>query len=111
MPRFLDTRGNSELGIGVCDRCKMKFPIVDLHEDRNTPGLLVCDKDNDEFDPWRLPPREEDDVTLEHYRPDEDIGISPASDPWPTFRTLEDPEDIYRVDEDDSDYRITQVYP
>ena len=51
MPRFLDTRGNHELGIGICDRCKMKFPIVDLHEDRNTPGLYVCDKDNDEFDP------------------------------------------------------------
>ena len=112
MPRYLNTRGNHELGIGICDRCKMKFPIVDLHEDRNIPGLYVCDKDNDEFDPWKLPPRQEDDITLSKYRPDESVAVSPDADVPPELRILEPAEEDFRVDEEgEEDYRITQVYP
>jgi hypothetical protein len=73
MPKFLDTRGNASLGIAICDRCKMKFPIGDLYPDPNIPGLRVCEKDMDDFDPWRLPARESDQLVLAFVRPDSPI--------------------------------------
>lgn len=70
MPKFLDTRGKASLAVGICDRCKCKFPLVDLYMDPNSPGLRVCKDDLDEFDPYRLPARELESVTLEFARPD-----------------------------------------
>jgi hypothetical protein len=109
MPLYLNTRGNSNLGIGICDRCRQKFPIDQLQEDRNTPGLRVCAADNDEFDPWRLPARTSEDITLPFYRPDVPLGITAEGEEQGPFRITEVDED-YRDTEDD-DYRITQVYP
>lgn len=68
---FLDTRGRKHIAIGICDRCKMKFPIEELWSDRNVPGLKVCRKDLDDRDPWLLPPRQPEDITLRYPRPDE----------------------------------------
>lgn len=70
MPIYLDTRGNSTLGIGICGRCSQKFPLGELMPDPNSPGLMVCRADLDDFDPYRLPPREPDDITLPFVRPD-----------------------------------------
>lgn len=108
MPRFLDTRGNTNQGIGICDRCRRKFPINDLQPDRNTPGLLVCEEDNDEFDPWRLPAISSEDITLPHYRPDVPIGLTPDGEPIFDYRVTEDDE--FRITLDD-DFRITEVLP
>jgi hypothetical protein len=109
MPVFLDTRGNSNVGIGICDRCRRKFPIEQLKEDRNTPGLRVCDEDNDVFDPWRLPARQSEDITLPFYRPDVPLGVTPPPERYDgEFRLTEGDE--YRLTDDD-DYRITEVLP
>lgn len=109
MPIFLDTRGKTSLGIGVCDRCHRKFPIGDLQPDRNSPGLLVCQADNDVFDPWRLPTRQSEDITLPYYRPDVPIGVNPeAETPDGDLRTTEG--DDYRLTDED-EYRITEVFP
>lgn len=70
MPIFLDTRGRTTLGIGICGRCSRKFSLDDLHPDPNYPGLRVCREDMDEFDPWRLPARPPDQVALRFARPD-----------------------------------------
>ena len=70
MPRFLDTRGNSSLGIAICGRCSRKFPIGELRSDPNYPGLMVCRDDLDLYDPYRLPARGTEDITLTHPRPD-----------------------------------------
>lgn len=70
MPVFLDTRGNSSLAIGICGRCSRKMPIGKLKPDRNSPGLYVCDADNDQYDPWRLPARQPDKIALRFARPD-----------------------------------------
>lgn len=77
MPIYLDTRGNSTLGIGICGRCGQKFPLGELMPDPNAPGLMVCLADLDDFDPYRLPPREPDDITLPFVRPDVPL-IMPA---------------------------------
>ena len=71
MPVFLDPTGNENYGIGICQRCSRKFFLKDLHSDPNTPGLKVCIDDLDDYDPYRLAPRQADRITLPFYRPDE----------------------------------------
>ncbi len=70
MPVFLDTRGHSTLAIGICGRCSRKMSLDDLHPDPNYPGLMVCDADRDEYDPYRLPARQPENIALRHPRPD-----------------------------------------
>jgi hypothetical protein len=84
---WLDTRGKSTLGIGWCDRCKFKFSLDDLQSDRNNPGLKVCSRCNDELDPYRLPPRAPDDLTLPFYRTQEPL-IIPDDPPEASFDAL-----------------------
>jgi hypothetical protein len=78
MPIFLDTRGNSSLGIAICGRCSRKFPIGELAPDPNYPGLRVCAADRDEYDPYRLPARQTEDITLRFPRPDTPIPTNPS---------------------------------
>ena len=70
MSVFLDTRGRSTLGIGICGRCSRKFSLDDLYSDPNYPGLLVCLEDRDDFDPYRLPARQPEVISLRFPRPD-----------------------------------------
>lgn len=78
MPRFLDTTGNASIAIFICDRCKMKRPIIEAMPDPNFPGLKVCQRGcADEKDPYRLPARKTERITLQYPRPD----VSVATDP------------------------------
>lgn len=70
MSVFLDTRGKATLAIAICGRCSRKFPYDDLMPDPNYPGLRVCKDDLDEYDPYRLPARQTEDITLRFPRPD-----------------------------------------
>jgi hypothetical protein len=78
MSIYLDTRGKSNIGIGICDRCSRKFSLTELMSDPNSPGLRVCREDLDQLDPYRLPPRQPDTITLPFVRPDTPIGTDPA---------------------------------
>jgi hypothetical protein len=78
MPVYLSTRGKTTLGIGICGRCSRKFSLDDLHSDPNYPGLMVCDADRDDYDPYRLPARQPDNIVLPFTRPDTPIGTDPA---------------------------------
>lgn len=73
MPLYLDTRDKSEVAIAVCDRCHLKKSITELTADRNSPGLRVCWPCNDQLDPWRLPARQTESITLRYPRPDEEL--------------------------------------
>ena len=78
MPRFLDTRGYSDIAIAVCDRCKMKRPHAVLRSDPNFPGLQVCnDGCADEFDPYRLPARKTERINIRFPRPDLSVAVDP----------------------------------
>ena len=90
MSIYLDTRGLSNLGIGICDRCSRKMSLTMLMSDPNSPGLRVCKEDLDQLDPYRLPPRQPDTITLPFVRPDAPIGTNPAG----------------LVSEDDNDFLI-----
>lgn len=70
MPVFLDTTGKATLAIAICGRCSRKFPYDELMPDPNYPGLRVCKDDLDQFDPYRLPARQTEDITLRFPRPD-----------------------------------------
>lgn len=75
MPVFLDTRGNSVLSVAVCDRCNRKFAYTDLMPDPNFPGMRVCKDDLDKFDPWRLPARQTENISLRFPRPDVSVAL------------------------------------
>lgn len=75
-PKFFNPRGRSTYGIGVCARCNIVHSLDDLVEDPNYPGLRVCAKDADEYDPYRLPPREPDQVNLLFTRPDVPLDVN-----------------------------------
>lgn len=71
MPRFLNTEGNASIGIFICDRCKMKRAIIESMPDPNFPGLKVCQQGcADNKDPYRLPARKTERITLQYPRPD-----------------------------------------
>lgn len=99
MPRFLNTKGNPTLGIGVCSRCSRKFPLHKLQPDPNFPGLRVCDADMDQFDPYRLPPRQTEDITLPFTRLDAPIPTNPSG-------VIGEGGDVFLVTEDDNDFLI-----
>lgn len=75
MPRFLNTTGNASLAVFICDRCKMKRAIVEATPDPNFPGLKVCQQGcADEKDPYRLPARKTEKITLQYPRPDVSVA-------------------------------------
>jgi len=75
MPRFLDTTGNAIIAIFICDRCKMKRPIIEAMPDPNFPGLKVCTHGcADEKDPYRLPARKTERIALQYPRPDVSVA-------------------------------------
>lgn len=76
MPRFLDTTGLSDIAIAVCDRCKMKRVHAEMRSDPNFPGLQVCGQGcADEFDPYRLPARKTERITIRFPRPDVSVAV------------------------------------
>jgi len=78
MAVWLDTLGYSDIAIAVCDRCKMKRPHATLSKDPNFPGLMVCDQGcKDEFDPYRLPARKTEKITIRFPRPDVSVAVNP----------------------------------
>lgn len=97
MAIFLNTRGNPTLGIGICGRCSRKFPLHELHPDPNSPGLRVCRADMDHYDPYRLPPRQTEDITLPFLRTDAPIGTNPAG-------VIGEDGDVFLITEDGEEY-------
>jgi hypothetical protein len=77
MPVYIDTRGNSVLSVAICDRCSRKFAYTELMPDPNFPGMRVCKDDLDNFDPWRLPARQTENIALRFPRPDVSVATGP----------------------------------
>lgn len=99
MPVYLNTRGRTTLGIGICGRCSRKFSLDDLYSDPNSPGLMVCAADRDEYDPYRLPARQPDNVLLPFLRPDVPIPTNPAG-------IIAQNENQFLITEDNEDFLI-----
>jgi len=97
VPVYLSTRGKTTLGIGLCGRCSRKFSLDDLYSDPNSPGLMVCAADRDEYDPYRLPARQPDNIVLPFTRPDTPIPTNPAG-------VITQDSDYFLITEDGEDY-------
>lgn len=69
---WLNPRGRSTYGLALCARCSRKFFLDELKPDPNFSGLLVCDKDRDVLDPWRLPAPAGEQISLPMVRPEQD---------------------------------------
>jgi hypothetical protein len=75
MPKWLDTKGDSVLSIFVCDRCHMKRKYSDMRPDGNIPAIKVCSEScSDSFDPYRLPARQPEKISIRFPRPDADVA-------------------------------------
>lgn len=69
---YLPVNKNGTAAIAVCPRCKFKVQYVDLRQDPNNKNWY-CKDCVDAYDPWRLPARNPEDITLQHPRKDEDL--------------------------------------
>jgi hypothetical protein len=47
--------------------------------DPNFPGMRVCAQDKDNFDPWRLPAIQTENIALRFPRPDVSVATGPVS--------------------------------
>lgn len=99
MARYLDTSGNSSLGVALCARCSRKFPLGELAPDPNYPALMVCREDTDQYDPYRLAPREADQITLPFVRPDTPVTTEPSG-------LIQEASDLFIITEDNSGYLL-----
>lgn len=70
MGKFLDTRGESVLSPYICDRCHLRGKFSEMRSDDDNPALWVHRECSDQLDPWKLPPRQSEDVSIPHPRPD-----------------------------------------
>jgi hypothetical protein len=53
----------------------MKRPYSDMRPDGNIPAIKVCSEScSDQFDPYRLPARQPEKITIRFPRPDIDIA-------------------------------------
>lgn len=69
MSLFLPVKNKGSVAIAVCQRCNKRMYYSDLQKDPNN-GMMVCKDDLDIYDPWRLPARKPEDISLQHPRPD-----------------------------------------
>ena len=97
MSLYLDPTGQTTFGIGICARCSKKFFLAELHPDPNFPGLMVCEADKDDYDPYLLPPRRPDQIVLPFNRPDTNIDTHPAG-------LIQEAGDEFIIQEDGNKY-------
>lgn len=75
---YINPRGRSTYGLGICQRCQRVFSLDDLTQDDQS-GLILCRKDIDDYDPWRLPMRAPDPIALRFYSPDTPMDDNPSN--------------------------------
>jgi hypothetical protein len=71
--------------------------LAELSPDPNYPGLMVCEADRDEYDPYRLASRAPDRIVLPFNRPDTPIDTRPSG-------LIQEQGNQFFITEDDSGY-------
>ena len=70
---YLPVRAKGSAAIAVCPRCQTKIYYDDLKKDPNN-GQFYCEHCVDAYDPWRLPARQAENISLQHPRPDLELA-------------------------------------
>ncbi len=99
--RFLDPTGQPTYGLGICARCSRKLLLAQLAPDPNYPGLMVCEADRDQYDPYRLAPRRPDPVVLPFTRPDLPLATRPSG-------LIQETGDLFIITENGEGYLTTE---
>lgn len=68
--------GKSNIANIICSRCQMRMAHADAVQDQNSPGLWGHEECMDAKDPWRLPPRQTENITLPHPRKDSPLDTT-----------------------------------
>lgn len=67
-----------KIALAICDRCHLQYPYSRLSADGNSPGLRVCDTGCwDSIDPYRLPKRSPEPLTMQFPRPEVPLNADP----------------------------------
>lgn len=69
---YLPVRTSGSAAIAICFRCQRKVYYDDLKQDPNNKNWY-CKECVDIYDPWRLPARQAENISLQHPRPDEEL--------------------------------------
>lgn len=72
MSLYLPVRTKGSAAIAVCARCQTKVHYDSLKQDPNTLNWY-CSDCVDIYDPWRLPARQPENISLQHPRPDTEL--------------------------------------
>ena len=62
------------MAIGICSRCSKKMYVGDMVKDPNN-GMWTCREDQDLYDPYKLPARKTENITVSHPRPDVPLEV------------------------------------
>lgn len=92
---------------GICDRCRLRMRHADMVADPNSPGVRGHQHCMDQFDPYRLPARQAEDITLWYPRPDEPLVVTDNVIGAPTGDVRITENDIDRITEE-GDLRIVE---
>lgn len=74
MPMYIARMVGGTFAVAICDRCGTKHPYAALRADGNSPGLRVCEKCWDEKDPYKLPARQTENISLRYPRPEKNLA-------------------------------------
>lgn len=78
MSMYERTEGKSILSPAICDRCRLRGAAADMVPDPDRQGLFVHKHCADQLDPWKLPPRSSEDISIPHPRPDAPVNSGQA---------------------------------
>ena len=73
MGLYLPVQAKGSAAIAICRRCGFKVHYDELRLDPNNKNWY-CKGCIDIYDPWRLPARTPENISLDHPRRDEDIA-------------------------------------
>lgn len=73
MSLYLPVKLSPNAAIAICGRCRKKKYLSELKSDPNIPGLRVCRECVDEYDPYRLPARQPEEIAVANPRPEEPL--------------------------------------
>lgn len=72
MGLYLPVNLKGTAAIAICNRCRMKIQYDALTKDPNN-GNYYCPGCVDLYDPYRLPARQTENISLQHPRPDTEL--------------------------------------
>lgn len=72
MGLYLPVNLKGRSSIAICPRCTKKVQYDELQKDPNNKNWY-CKDCVDLYDPWRLPARKTEDISLTHPRKDEEL--------------------------------------